>query len=104
LLRNLIENALRYGQPASPVEVSLASDGMLIVANDGPVVPAGDLARLTQRFERTTSDGRGSGLGLAIVRSIAERTGSRFEIRSPRASGDSGFEARFRLQTQTTNA
>ncbi|WP_028029638.1 ATP-binding protein [Gemmobacter nectariphilus] len=102
LVRNLIENALRYGQPASPVEVSLASDGMLIVANDGPVVPAGDLARLTQRFERTTSDGRGSGLGLAIVRSIAERTGSHFEIRSPRASSDSGFEARFRLQTQKT--
>lgn len=98
LLRNLIDNALRYGSETSPVEVSLGADGTLTVANDGPVVPADDLARLTQRFERARSDARGSGLGLAIVRSIAERTGSRFEIRSPRASGASGFEARFRAR------
>jgi len=97
LLRNLIENALRYGQRDAAVEVSLATDGTLVVANDGPVVPADDLGRLTRRFERGGSDARGSGLGLAIVRSIAERTGSTFEIQSPRASGDTGFEARFRV-------
>ncbi len=94
LLRNLVENALRYGQPGRPVDVSLATDGTLVVANDGPVAPADDLVRLTHRFERALSDGRGSGLGLAIVRAIAERTGSSFEIRSPRASSDTGFEAR----------
>jgi two-component system OmpR family sensor kinase len=97
LLRNLIENAIRYGQPGSPVEVSIETDGTLIVANDGPVVPEDALARLAQRFERARSDSRGSGLGLAIVRSVAERTGSSFEIRSPRASSESGFEARFRV-------
>ena len=97
LLRNLIENALRYGQPGTPVEVALRTDGTLIVTNDGPVVSADELARLTQRFERAGSDGGGSGLGLAIVRSIAERTGSSFEVRSPRESRDTGFEARFRV-------
>ena len=98
LLRNLIENALRYGRVDRPVEVTLADDATLIVANDGPVVAADDLDRLTQRFERAGSaEGTGCGLGLAIVRSIADRTGSSFEIRSPRASGDSGFEARFRV-------
>ena len=101
LLRNLIENALHYGQPNSPVEVSLAPGGTLIVANDGPTVPAADLARLTGRFERASADSRGSGLGLAIVRSIAERTGSRFEILSPRPLQATGFEARFHLQDQT---
>lgn len=100
LMRNLIENALRYGQPGCPVDVSLATDGTLIVANDGPVVPADDLAMLTHRFERARSDGGGSGLGLAIVRSIAERSGSSFEIRSPRPFSDSGFEARFRVEGQ----
>lgn len=98
LMRNLIENALLYSRADSPVEVSLANDGTLVVANDGPVVPADDLARLTQPFERARSDGTGSGLGLAIVRSIAERTGSSFEIRSPRAPGASGFEARFHVK------
>lgn len=94
VLRNLIENALRYGQPETPVEVSLLNDGTLIVANDGPVVPATDLARLTQRFERARSDGEGSGLGLAIVATIAERSGSPLELRSPREGRASGFEAR----------
>lgn len=94
VLRNLIENALRYGQPETPVEVSLLNDGTLIVANDGPVVPATDLARLTQRYERARSDGEGSGLGLAIVATIAERSGSPLELRSPREGRASGFEAR----------
>jgi two-component system OmpR family sensor kinase len=97
VLRNLIENALRYGQPETPVEVSLVNDGTLLVANDGPVVSTDELARLTHRFERVRSVGAGSGLGLAIARSIAERTGSSFEVRSPRASSDTGFEARFRV-------
>lgn len=94
VLRNLIENALRHGQAEAPVEVSLATDGTLIVANDGPVVPAEDLARLTHRFERARSDREGSGLGLAIVATIAERSGSQFELRSPREGRASGFEAR----------
>ncbi len=97
VLRNLIENALRYGQPSASVEASLQADGTLIVSNDGPVVPADELARLTHRFERARSDGGGSGLGLAIVRSIAERTESSFGVRSPRESSDKGFEARFRV-------
>jgi two-component system OmpR family sensor kinase len=97
VLRNLIENALRYRQPSAPVEVSLQADGTLTVSNDGPVVSADELARLTHRFERARSGGGGSGLGLAIVRSIAERTGSSFEVRSPRESSDTGFEARFRV-------
>lgn len=97
LLRNLIENALRYGLAESPVDVSLAKDATLIVANDGPLVPAEALARLTNRFERARSDGGGSGLGLAIVATIAERSGCRLELRSPREGRDTGFEARLSL-------
>lgn len=97
LMRNLIENALRYGSEYSAVEVSLALDGTLIVANDGPVVPAEDLARLTQRFQRARSDTNGSGLGLAIVAAIAERTGCELEFSAPRKDRNSGFEARFAI-------
>jgi two-component system OmpR family sensor kinase len=102
LLRNLVENALRHGKADCPVEVSLWADGTLIVANDGPVVAAGDLVRLTNRFERAPSSGDGSGLGLAIVAAIAERTQSRLELRSPRSSGSSGFEARFTVTNTIT--
>ena len=47
LCRNLIENALRHGAEAAPVEVTLTPDGQLIVANEGPVVPPETLDRLT---------------------------------------------------------
>lgn len=97
LLRNLVENGLRHGMEGAPIEVSLTPDGTLVVANDGPLIPADEIARLTDRFVRGRSAGQGSGLGLAIVASIAERTGGKFEIRSPRSSGVAGFEARFQL-------
>ena len=97
LLRNLIENALRHGAAEAPVDVTLSADGTLSVANDCPAVPAGRLASLTDRFERAGTGGDGSGLGLAIVAAIAERTGARLDLLSPRAGRDSGFEARFTL-------
>jgi two-component system OmpR family sensor kinase len=97
LLRNLVDNALRHGRKDTPVEVSLQANGTLIVANDGPVLSAQDLGRLTRRFERGTSDGSGSGLGLAIVTAIAERTGCSLVLRSPRTGKAAGFEACFDL-------
>lgn len=93
VLRNLIDNALRHGAPDRPIEVSLEAGGLLRVANDGPALPPAVLARLTGRFERAGAEGSGSGLGLAIVAAIAERSGSRLELRSPRAGHDAGFEA-----------
>jgi len=97
--RNLIENALRHGDRHSPVYVSLSPDGLLTVANDGPPVAEGDLARLAGRFERNGHPGRGSGIGLSIVSTIAERIGSRLELSSPRSGMSTGFEARITLRT-----
>ena len=39
LCRNLLENALRHGTETAPIEFTLRPDGLLIVANDGPVLP-----------------------------------------------------------------
>ena len=97
LCRNLIENALRHGSEGGTVAVGLQPDGTLIVANDGPLVPAHTLARLTARFERATSGTEGSGLGLAIVAAIADRLGSTLTLKSPRTGQASGFEARLKL-------
>jgi two-component system OmpR family sensor kinase len=93
LLRNLVENALRHGLGDEPVHVSLESDGLFRVANDGPVVPNEIMSRLTDRFERADHASEGSGLGLAIVNAIAERVGSKLSLKSPRTGFDSGFEA-----------
>jgi two-component system OmpR family sensor kinase len=99
LCRNLVENALRHGSATSPVEVTLAPDGELIVANEGPVVPPETLARLTDRFERAGAHSDGSGLGLTIVATIADRIGSPLALRSPRSGQESGFEASVRIPT-----
>ncbi len=97
--RNLIDNGLRHGSNAVPVEVTLRADGELIVANDGPVVPPEQLARLTDRFERANGKTDGSGLGLAIVAAIADRIGSPLVLKSPRPSQQAGFEASVRIPT-----
>ncbi len=96
LCRNLVENALRHGDPAAPVEVALSAEGMLTVANDGPAPPPERLSRLTARFERAGGASGGSGLGLAIADAITERSGGRLTLRSPRPGSTAGFEAEFR--------
>ncbi len=78
-LRNLIDNAVRYGGNAS---VSLQQDGQsarIRVDDDGPGNPDGDLGRMTDPFTRgdpSRNKGTGgAGLGLALARAIAEQHG-----------------------------
>lgn len=100
VVRNLIENALAYGDPGKPVEISVQDDPSVIVRNDCAAIPPETLARLTQRFVRGSRTGEGpdgSGLGLAIADTILRQTGGRLELRSPVPGQDGGFEARIRL-------
>lgn len=99
ICRNLIANALRHGTPNGPVETNLAGDGTFRVANDGPIVPAEVLERLTRRFERGRAGTDGSGLGLAIVSAIAGRISSQLILQSPRPGRETGFEASLVLPT-----
>jgi signal transduction histidine kinase len=78
LVANLVENALRHNVADGRVEVTTwSADGRarLIVRNTGPVVPADEVERLFEPFQRLagerTSRHQGYGLGLAIVRAIA---------------------------------
>ncbi len=93
LLRNLIENSMRYAK--SGVDVTARRDGeevVLTVADDGPGIPAKDRERAFGRFvrldaarSRDEDEAGGSGLGLAIVRAIALAHGgsARLEDASP---------------------
>ncbi len=73
---NLIDNALKYGPPDQPVEVTLAGKE-LTVRDYGPGVAPEDLPHIFDRFYRgAEARGRpGSGLGLAIVRQVAAQQG-----------------------------
>jgi len=95
LARNLIENALKHGDRAQPVRVTLAPDGTFKVANGGPIVPPRDLGRLTRSFERGPTTADGTGLGLSIARTIAAGAGGQLVLNSPASGRKDGFEARF---------
>ncbi|WP_341523517.1 HAMP domain-containing sensor histidine kinase [Pseudomonas sp. G.S.17] len=94
LLRNLIENALKYGATDQPVEVSLTAQALLQVVNGGPTVPAPVLPRLTERFVRGSSEASGSGLGLAIAKTIVQGVGASMTLASPARGRGQGFEVR----------
>ncbi len=99
LCRNLIENGLKHGAEGGQVSVSLGSDGVLRVANDGPPLTSETMARLMKPFERGNGKIAGNGLGLAIVKAIAERAGGELMVISPRKPGGDGVEVQLRLPT-----
>ncbi|ACA16101.1 integral membrane sensor signal transduction histidine kinase [Methylobacterium sp. 4-46] len=92
LARNLIENALKHGDPARPVSVRLSGQA-LAVSNAGPPVPPEDLARLTRPFTRGPARTEGSGLGLAIAAAICRGAGLRLDLASPIPGESGGFRA-----------
>ncbi len=80
-LRNLLDNALRYGVPGGRVHIEAVDRGAagvcVAVRDDGPGVPEADRARLTERFFRVLGTGEpGSGLGLSIVARVAALHGA----------------------------
>jgi two-component system phosphate regulon sensor histidine kinase PhoR len=94
LLRNLIENALKYGDAGQPVEVRIANEpggsrttwALLTITDHGPGISPDHLPHLTRRFYRA-DPGRsraagGTGLGLAIVKHIVERHRGKLDISS----------------------
>lgn len=81
-LRNLLDNALRYSPPGSPVTLQVsASAGSIVfsVLDEGTGLNDSERCRATQRFWRKGT-GQGSGLGLSIVEAIAKRFGGEFRL------------------------
>lgn len=92
LARNLVDNAVRYTPAGGQVRVAVSAAGSharLEVSDNGPGVPAEEVARLGERFHRLAAAGeQGSGLGLSIVRRIAELHGGTVRFGAgPGASG-----------------
>jgi len=95
LVANLVDNGLRHNCAGGQVEVATAMAGgraTLAVGNTGPIVPAGEVQRLLQPFQRgrdRTRQAGGHGLGLAIVEAIARAHGAAL---TARARPDGGLD------------
>jgi signal transduction histidine kinase len=104
LVRNLVDNAIRYTRPGGRVDVEVRPEGdevVLVVADTGVGIPTRDLDRIFERFYRVdrarSRETGGTGLGLSIVRHVIENhggtirveselgRGTRFEVRLPAA-------------------
>ncbi len=79
LLRNLLDNAIKYTPPKGYVDVAVQTrdKGIALAIDDsGPGIAMADRSRVFERFFRSpdaAASGEGSGLGLAIVQTIAQR-------------------------------
>ena len=92
--RNLVDNALQYSPPDTPVEIEARLEGSRVevrVRDHGPGLAAEDLPRVFERFYRAdpsrTRRTGGSGLGLAIVRAVVEHHGGRALLENHPAGG-----------------
>lgn len=92
LMRNLLDNALRYSPRGSAVQVRLQPVGAgglrWSVGDEGPGMGAADIARLGERFFRVSQTAAtGSGLGWSIVRRIAAAHGVELQVTARQPSG-----------------
>jgi two-component system sensor histidine kinase QseC len=84
LVRNLLDNALRYSPDGAQVLVQVGLEGgqvVLQVKDSGPGLSEAEMARLGERFYRVLGSGQsGSGLGWSIVQRIAEVLGAHVQV------------------------
>jgi K+-sensing histidine kinase KdpD len=82
ILANLLDNAVKYSEEGSPIDVGIAAadeEARISVADRGPGIPEEHLASVFDRYQRAEGSlsGTGVGLGLFIVRSLTQGHGGR---------------------------
>jgi two-component system, OmpR family, sensor histidine kinase QseC len=99
LLRNLVDNAIRYAGSGTEVTLSCREQGAqveLAVTDTGPGIDPSDRARIFERFFRVDANkDYGSGLGLSIVARIAELHGAQVGVQEGPGGRGARFSVRF---------
>jgi two-component system, OmpR family, sensor kinase len=108
LLRNLVDNAVKYTPEGGQVDVSVLAEGgaaRIVVEDSGPGIPEAERGRVFDRFYRVAgSTAAGSGLGLAIVQTIAQRHGATVELTQSQRLGGLRVDVRFPPATKVALA
>ena len=101
LLRNLVENGVKYTPQGGTVDIAVRLEkdaAVLVVEDSGPGIPPEERERVFDRFYRVPgSDAAGSGLGLAIIKAIAERHGAALYLDTSERLGGLAATVRFPL-------
>ncbi len=91
---NLVDNAIKYSESGSLVQVRVRSDGPIVeiaVIDEGVGIPARDMERIFERFYRVDRARSrltgGTGLGLSIVRHVAANHSGSIRVESLEGSG-----------------
>jgi two-component system phosphate regulon sensor histidine kinase PhoR len=105
VVRNLLDNAIKFSPPGARVEIRVSVDSgapVLTIEDQGPGIPKGEREKIFQRFyqiDRSRSKTRpGSGLGLAIVKHILQLHGASIEV-----GGEVGRGSVFRIRFQPSD-
>lgn len=105
MIRNLMENAVRFTPRGGRVDIGVYRDGseaILQIEDTGPGIPAGDINRIFEPFfrgSRPTEDG--TGLGLSIVKRIVDRLGGSVALENISSRAFTGLRATVRLPILT---
>ena len=90
-LRQLLDNAVKYSPPGSPIEVRAGGNGTVNIGvrNSGSAIPEQEQQQIFERFYRGDQARRlpGTGMGLAIVRQIAQAHDGTLTVSSTTSSG-----------------
>ncbi|MFP8967803.1 sensor histidine kinase [Pokkaliibacter sp. CJK22405] len=94
-LRNLLDNAIKYGPEDNHITLSVLSHRLtegqsgyrVQVEDSGPGIPASQRSQVMERFVRLSRDQSGSGLGLAIVQAAAEAHHAELTLAESREGG-----------------
>ncbi len=110
VLRNLLDNALKYSPAGGTIRVSVATDddggsATLAVSDEGVGIPPEDVPDLFEKFHRgsNTRELRGTGLGLAGSRAVVEQLGGSITVTSALDEG-STFTVRLPMRPGTPTA
>jgi two-component system OmpR family sensor kinase len=101
MIRNLIDNAVRFTPQGGRVDIGVyreGSEAVLQIEDTGPGIPSGDLDRIFEPFFRGSQPSEdGTGLGLSIVKRIADHLGGTVVLENLAGAGQTGLRATVHL-------
>lgn len=105
LVKNLVDNAIRYTPHGGRVDLSVMQSGGLTtlqVRDNGPGIAPSERERVFDAFYRTLGTSQtGSGLGLAIVRAIADRIGATVQLAAADPQTGQGLSVTVQMRART---